>query len=577
MVDANRRPRIPNQVASPLEVVGFDGAPPIVGGVSDLQRPGVVNIQDSTVQSYQAMDAAITQSRQAVDSVSQTSSQVAQTAIQAAANSGPSTLARIIEPLAAGVELFSQVRRQRQETERQELSAQFEQQINGLATQLAFDVERQTEEEGYFTTRQSALQEAHRIAADFRQRGLPDSAITPILGIIQSAASTGLREDLTRFRQLAAEQRNTAADQAFSHLRLQLGPIIGGMSTAVTPQQLDRYIGEMYGQIDSFFTQYNITDPALRMQLQSMVMEQASEQAMASGNNVGLLANRSSVLADVTQMVNALTAEFNETGNYDLYQTSLRRLDAQFTPILGAGAIVGLASDPLANLGYQGELNTFARTEAEYQQQRFRQLMQTDESARNARQQIEVGLALDAFNNRGEGRDIISDTEHQMHAGVQAQYELITQDHERYLELYTRQLEYQETVARGTRDLNELLDSLNPTERLGLPTITDTGGIFTYQPTIMRVVAEAYERGQISEETLRANEQLFEAAAAVQQGTIQQELRNLQVRWEPWGVDISNLQNVSSLDQRVQGATDILRDVQRRVESQTRAAPVPFL
>lgn len=563
MVDLNRRQVTPPQSAGVIRVAGVNGSNLIPDLSQSVQSPQTVEIPNVSGRFFdeatQSINRATAQQQQLISQRSQAAANVARAQTQ---NPGSHGISGVIGGLAAGMELFMQLRQQRQQQQIEFDTARFEQQVRDQIINMNGQLADNVQNQGFIPTQRQTFQAIER---EFGH--LPIQVRQQVFSLAQNALNEAQKTQNTRRFTALQEVRDSALSLRKEALDTQVTGFLVGLEHIRDPGSINETLDRIFETTDNFLSANGIQGNDA-IEITRHIYEQANAYLEDNFKHTSQSQSRLNRYIEATNRAQRVFRQF--PNDIRQQQAHLGAIQAEF-----GGDIPGINFASLLPTNAQllrqrsQEINDYQAIQQFEQANEWR--AQESNDVRVWRQGSTI---FNIFHNTPTGNDIRLGVEtgqidnRDLVIAVQLA-EDFSNDRRTYDDLLVQFEENNIELATIDAELQRLADQLEPTLRLGPAVAPD---VIAQRLAVL----SGEERGMLSPETANALDsklQLREQIVNVRQRRIQRDIANLTQQWNNYGLSIDNPNSTDGLTDLESRAKPLLEQMQR--EQQDRRSRLP--
>lgn len=528
MTDINERQRTPGQSAGIIRSAGIDGFG-IPNIDQPIQPPRTPQLENVSGQFFQRADQAVSAAIQDQSNLISARAQNASAEAQALANSpNRSTLAEVIGGLSAGVELFSELQRNKRAQQAQVDTALFERRIRDQIVDMNSLIADNAHNHGFIPTQRQAFQEIDRQFAH-----LPIAARQEVYKIAQGALNEAQKQQTSRRINQIGELADTVREQRRQRLLTTVTARLERLRLSDNTDLINSTIDDILDDTDTFFESVGI-DGIDAINLSTTVYELINANLEDNFKYTGTQQRRVNEFNQLAQEALRITQNVQDPRQRELLLAQLDARSGGQLPGINFRNLVPTNSEVTRQFLQEQESHAALR---QYRQQNYWQGRDLNE--------------LDVFNlgafifgdfNGTPYNDFIrsqvanGEVTDPFYSNAVRLSDEFRQNVEDYRDLSNQYLQYEIDINQAQVDLEAIAKKLDPVGALGPVTVTG--------PLIERMVELAgRERGVISPaEAERLNElhQRRIGTFRERQVDTRRQLDNLIRRWQQYGLSLDN-------------------------------------
>ena len=565
MTDASRTPRRRPQgiPGGQIRIAGIDG----IGALPQVQLPvaPTANIEDRSqeflARSQQSVQNAFDTQQQIIDS----NARAAQAEAQARSrNPFASTLSSTVGALQAGLEMFQQVQQGRQDAERKQIAAQFEDEVRSRVVQLHREVGQNASDSGLIPTYTTMLRQLRQQYAG----QLDSETLQTITNIGWDAITEVQREQGARWVNEIEDLQAQGRELHLNQLKTELSPVVNQLMHGGLSRDPNTALSNINSILGTYLEQNDMSGIDALTVLNG-IYPFVQEAYLAAGADATQLNAQQDILTSVLQEASQINMQLS--GNQEARDAALAPLQL----ILDNSGISGVTLTDVfrtdvqrleQNISVQRNINALRNSQVTNPR--------LTPQASQAIGIMNAATALDWFNNptpairreieAARGSDATLDQKTQI--GI---YDDIVEARQTIRELNDANGQLFQQQRESLAEIEAIAADLDPTGELGQPTIA-----VDYINRLVQL--SGTERGRISETQAQRLQELQATVFDEAQRRIDDNLAQIgkiHSDWLNFGIDIHDPQNTAAIDRMLAEAEPVLQDALRQQSSNSLSPP----
>ena len=558
MTDAARTPRRrpQGQPAGAIQIAGIDG----IGALPQVELPVAPSVQiddrapEFLARANQSVQNTFDINQQVIDS----NARAAQAEAQARGrNNFASTFSGTVQAIQSGLEMFQKVQSGRQQAERQQLAAEFENELRGRIVQLHRDVSQNASDAGLIPTYTAMLRQLRQQYAG----KLDAETLQTITNVGWNAINEVQKEQGARWVNELEDAQAQARELRLNQLKLDIMPLVNQLTHGGVSSNPNAVTEQINNRLGSYLTQHDMSGIDA-LQVLNGVYPAVIEAYSAAGADATRLTAQQSIVTAVLQEASTINSQLS--GNREERNAAF----AQLQLLLNNAGISGVALTDIfqtdvqriqQNVTLQNNLTSLRQASLSNPRQSaaYSQALDVQNAA----------TALDWFNNpaarareieRASSSDATLDQRTQLRI-----YNDIREGQQRIRELQDINGQLYQTQYQSLAEIEAIAADLDPTGELGQPqaSVDYIGRLVDLSGT---------ERGRISETQAQRLQELQRSVFQDAQRQIDDNNRQIgQINSDflSIGVSMANPADTTEMDRRLAQVEPALQDALNQSQS----------